>query len=173
MLGGCSGSQWILWPFHRLSCGIRLVPVHLLSFLTERIPPAADSSAGAGYRTSVSSRYSFCCLRENGRINKWHLVEEGTGEKKILRASRREEKKDRAREKARGREKRWKRNREQEEDRSFFPLPFHSFLFSCCFVVLLVALVHAVSRTLRSAARPFVVPALPFVSPATNETPCL
>lgn len=40
---GCSGSRWILWPFHRLSCGIRPVPVHLLSFLTERIPPAADS----------------------------------------------------------------------------------------------------------------------------------
>lgn len=46
---GDPGSRWILWPFHRLSCGIRLVPVHLLlSFLTERIPPAARPIPSGG-----------------------------------------------------------------------------------------------------------------------------
>lgn len=57
---GDPGSRWILWPFHRLSCGIRLVPVHLLlSFLTERIPPAArpipSGGGGAGFSPFLAS----------------------------------------------------------------------------------------------------------------------
>lgn len=69
-------------------------------------------------------------------------------------------------------ERRWKRGEKArgvekakgeggEEDCSFL-----SFLF-------VVALVHAVLLLFESAARPFVVPVLPFVSPARNETPCL
>lgn len=48
-----SGSREILWPFHRLSRGIRRpvpVEVHLLSFLSpkEEIPPTQSDSKGAG-----------------------------------------------------------------------------------------------------------------------------
>lgn len=96
-----------------------------------------------------SSRYSFCCLRENGRINKWHLAR---GRRK------------------RGGEARGMKRKDEEGEKKIAPsLPF--LFFSFLFVVALVQ--RAGLPTLRSAARPFVVPVLPFVSPARNETPCL
>lgn len=62
-----------------------------------------------------------------------------------------------------------KRKDEEGEKKIAPSLPF--LFFSFLFVVALVQ--RAGLPTLRSAARPFVVPVLPFVSPARNETPCL